>query len=32
LAQDGIYLEHQSGPTDPEDNERLPGMDLEVAR
>ncbi len=31
LAQDGIYLEHEGGPTDPEDDERLPGMDVGVA-
>jgi CIC family chloride channel protein len=32
LAQDGIYLPHAGGPLDPDDNERLPGMDLDEAR
>jgi len=31
LAQDDIYLIHGSGPLDPGDNERLPGMDVDGA-
>jgi CIC family chloride channel protein len=30
LAQDGIFLPHTGSPTDPEDDEKLPGMDVGV--
>ena len=32
LVQDDIYLLHVGGPSNPDDNEPLPGIEVEVAR